>query len=236
MLAIALGNLELLSAGGALFLVASFQLLLMSRSRSIGLCFNTVLTPDQIKEFGQILDSVKGYDSLFKDLVELSKMEGGFTAIKNLPALLKTEQKRNDELQGEIKKLKKHAANFTSHAGVRWVGGVPFVTDDCARALTATLVLDVSRLKDGQALEALIPDRNRREKLLAFSAECLGMDLRGAMDALQKTAMDATTVPLPTIYVPQVIELVWKYGQARQYATVYPLGAGTVKLPRLKAW
>jgi HK97 family phage major capsid protein len=29
--------------------------------------------------------------------------------------------------------------------------------------------------------------------------------------------------------------LVFRYGQARQFATVFPLGAGTVKLPRLKA-
>jgi len=35
--------------------------------------------------------------------------------------------------------------------------------------------------------------------------------------------------------VPQIIELVFAYGQARQWATVFPLGAGTVKLPRLKA-
>jgi HK97 family phage major capsid protein len=32
-----------------------------------------------------------------------------------------------------------------------------------------------------------------------------------------------------------VIELVFLYGQARQYGTVFPLGAGTVKLPRLLA-
>jgi HK97 family phage major capsid protein len=61
-----------------------------------------------------------------------------------------------------------------------------------------------------------------------MAAEVLGFETT-------KAALDATSTPLPTVYVPQVIELVWKFGQARQFATVYPLGAGTVKLPRLKA-
>ena len=188
----------------------------------------------QVKEFETILSGMKGYDAMFKDLAELAKVEGGFAAIKGLPALLKTEQKRNDELAGEVKKLRKRLASLPE-TGVRWVGRVPFVTDECAKALTATFVLDVSRLKDGQALESLIPERTRRERMLNYSAECLGMDLKSALDVIQRAALDATSTPLPTVYVPQVIELVWKYGQARQFATVYPLGAGTVKLPRLAA-
>src|SRR5262249_50820834 len=33
----------------------------------------------------------------------------------------------------------------------------------------------------------------------------------------------------------QVVELIWKYGQFRQFGTVFPLGAPTVNLPQLKA-
>ncbi len=51
---------------------------------------------------------------------------------------------------------------------------------------------------------------------------------------VNKAALTTTEIPVPTIYVPQIIELVFAYGQARQYATVFPLGAGTVNLPRLK--
>ena len=35
--------------------------------------------------------------------------------------------------------------------------------------------------------------------------------------------------------VPQVVELVYKYGQFRQYATVFPLGAGTPAHPETRA-
>jgi len=47
--------------------------------------------------------------------------------------------------------------------------------------------------------------------------------------------LTSSDIPLPTIYVPQVVELVWKYGQFRSHATVFPLGAGTVNLPQLKS-
>ena len=217
-----------------LAMVACYQLVQFARSRAPGFCFTAALTPEQVTEFSRLLDGFKDYEGMFKALREIEKQEGGWTAIKNLPSLLKAEQKRADELQGDVKKLRKQLA-AAPQAGVRWVGRVPFVTDECAKALTATFILDVSRLKDGQALEGLIPERSRRQRLLDYSAECLGMDLKSAMETVSKAALDATSTPLPTVYVPQVIELVWKFGQARQYATVYPLGAGSVKLPRLKA-
>ncbi len=234
LLSIALLALGLINLSGVLFIVGFWQLLQFAMSKRRAMCFTTALTPEQVKEFEQILSGMKQYGDMFKQLSELAKTQGGFEAIKQLPELLKTEQGRVDELQKEVKKLRKNLAN-SSATGVRWIGNKAFVTDDCAKALTAMLVLDASRLKDGAGLETLIPDRGRRERMLNYSAECLGMDLKSAIEAVQKAALDATTTPLPTIYVPQVIELVWKYGQARQYATVYPLGAGTVKLPRLKA-
>jgi HK97 family phage major capsid protein len=108
---------------------------------------------------------------------------------------------------------------------VRWIGNKAFVSDDCAAALTSVFVLSCARLENG--LESLIADAAARERVKAHAAGILGMEIR--------TAMSGTEIPLPTIYVPQVIELVYKYGQVRQYSTVFPLGAGTVKLPRLKA-
>jgi HK97 family phage major capsid protein len=99
------------------------------------------------------------------------------------------------------------------------------VSDDCAAAITSVFVLSCARLENG--LESLISDASARDRIKAHASGILSMEV--------KTAMSGTEIPLPTIYVPQVVELVFKYGQARQYATVYPLGAGTVKLPRLKA-
>ena len=248
LIVVALGNLHILSLAGGVLIVGCWQLAQFAMSkgprprhrRHVGepsgfaTCMVGALTPEQIKEFEGIINGVKQYDSMFRDLAEIARLEGGFAAIKSLPALFKDEKKRADDLHAEVGKLRKKMAAATA-GGIRWVGRVPFVTDECAKALTATFLLDVSRFKDGQALESIIPDRSRRERLLNYSAECLGMDLKSALDVISKAALDATTTPLPTIYVPQVIELVWKYGQARQYATVYPLGAGTVKLPRLQA-
>jgi HK97 family phage major capsid protein len=43
-----------------------------------------------------------------------------------------------------------------------------------------------------------------------------------------------TDTPLAVQYGKEIVELVATYGDARKYCTVYPLGANTVKLPRLK--
>jgi len=207
-------------------IIGLWQLSQFAMSRKPGYCFTAVLTPEQVKEFDQILTSFKGYDGLFKELLDVSKSEGGFAAIKKLPELLKTEQKRNDELHGELKKLRKQAAAFAGNTGVRWIGNVPFVTDDCARALTSCVILDIARIGE-KAMNALTPHQRNHEGLIQRACEHLGIE--------QKAALTGTEIPLPTVYVPQIVELVWKYGQARQYATVFPLGAGTVKFPRLKA-
>jgi len=39
---------------------------------------------------------------------------------------------------------------------------------------------------------------------------------------------------MPTEFQSQVVELVWMYGDFRRYATAFPMGVGTVKLPKLK--
>ena len=181
-----------------------------------------MLTDQQVKEFDQILGSIKGHAEILKDLAAMGPQ--GLAALRALPELLKTEQKRNDELASELKSLKKRAMAGAVGTGVRWVNGVPFVSDEAARALSATFCIEAERLG---ALKNVIRDESARQNILQLAAGFVGVEL--------KTALDSTTTPLPTIYMPQVIELVWAYGQARQYATVYPLGATTVKLPRLKA-
>lgn len=183
------------------------------------------MTETQVKELEAAISGLKGYEAAMKGVQDLGQVEGGFAAIKSLPALLKDEQKRNDGLAAEVKRLQKATLNQPK-SGVRWIGGVPFVSDDCAKAITSVFVLECTRLSG--ALEHLVRDPGTRQRVIDVSAETLGFENT-------KAALSSTTTPLPTVYVPQVIELVWKYGQARQFATVYPLGAGTVKLPRLKA-
>jgi len=227
LMVVGLVNLGAINLPGAIFIVGCWQLLQFAMSKRCGACFNSVLTPEQVKEFEKLLDGFKGYDGMFKELADLAKAVGGWAAIKQLPELLKAEQGRVDSQAAEIKKLNKRLLSAGTDEKVRWIGKQPFVTNDCARALTAVFVLDVARLR-GNAMDQLVRDPGMRSRVIDISAEVLGYE------NAQK-AMTATEIPLPTVYVPQVIELVWMWGQARQYATVFPLGAGVVKLPRLKA-
>jgi HK97 family phage major capsid protein len=185
------------------------------------------LTDEQIKEFEKICNELKELGTHIPGLKELSTAEGGFAAIKKLPELLKGEQKRVDELESTVKTLKKNAL-AVSPTGVRWVGNVPFVTDDCAKALSSVLVLEAHKLGES-AMRQLNKEQRSWESLVSLSKGYLGIETKAG------GALTPVDIPLPTIYMPQVIELVFRYGQARQYCTLFPLGAGTVKLPRLQA-
>jgi HK97 family phage major capsid protein len=218
--------------------VALWQLSQFAMSKRCGMAFTTVLTPEQIKEFeGAVGRCSKFFDdnkSNFDGLKELGLVEGGFTAIKKLPELLKGEQKRVDELQGEVGKLRKQLALRSGPSGVKWVGQVPFVSDDCAKAITGVFVLECAKLGEG-AMRSLRKDDSAHEGLVRHAGEVLGMEIKGTGFGQMRTALSGTEIPLPTLYVPQIVELVFAFGQARQFCTVYPMGAGEVKLPRLAA-
>src|ERR1051325_7855548 len=173
-----------------------------------GCLFETVLTPDQIREFEGIMQEIK-----------LS-----WEDVKDLP-------KEVDSRRKEVRQLRRLRLSG-AETGIRWIGNKPFVTDDCARALTSVFILECRRLPN--ALESLIKDEAARKRIVEVAQNNLAGEFGGTFGSV-RTALDSTTTPLPTVYVPQIVELVWHYGQARQFATVYPLGAGTVKLPRLKA-
>lgn len=212
---------------GALGIIGGWQLLQFAQCKPRAACYTaSVLTPEQIKEFETLMKEFGAYGDLLKKLKTIFAAEGLDAALKGLPLLLTDEKKRVDEIHGELKKLRKQAALFQGSTGVRWIGNVPFVTDDCARALTSVFVLETSKLGEN-AMRQLNKESRSWDSLLGIARDYLGIE--------QKAPLDATSTPLPTIYVPQIIELVFKFGQARQYATVFPLGAGTVKLPRLKA-
>lgn len=195
---------------GALLIVALWQLSQLALSKRRAACFIPMLTEAQIEEFGEI---VRG-------------LEREYSSVKGLPARLASLETHHDNLKKEIARLQKQALTaMGGGTGVRWVGNQPFVSDDCASALTSVFVLDATRIKG--ALESLIPEESRRQQVVSMA--------RGFLGASTKAALSDTEIPLPTAYVPQIIELVFRFGQARQYATVFPLGTGTVKLPRLKA-
>jgi HK97 family phage major capsid protein len=96
--------------------------------------------------------------------------------------------------------------------------GAPTVSEGCARHLGA-LALSV-RLRKGDLLG------EDRERVSGLVKETLGYH--------QRTALDETDIPLPTSHHNEVVALVSTYGTARKWGTVFPLGAGTMKLPKLK--
>ena len=137
------------------------------------------MTEKQKEEFTKCLDNLKVYDE----------------TMRNIPDRVKGLEKENDELRGQLKSLRKMGLRGLGD-GVRWIGNKAFVSDDCAAALTSVFVLSCARLENG--LEHLIGDPAARERIKAHAAGILSMEV--------KTAMSGTEIPLPTVYVPQVIE------------------------------
>ena len=65
----------------------------------------------------------------------------------------------------------------------------------------------------------------RVDNVEAKIRECLGIEA--------KTSLTTSDIPIPTQWQGEVVELVSAFGAARKWGTVFPLGAGVVKLPQL---
>jgi len=226
--AVTLLAFALLMLGAPLFLcamiVGCYQLAQFSLSKPRRrLQYNlSALTPEQLKEFESILNEFKALSEFIPGLKELGAVEGGFAALKALPGLFKTEQDRADKLHSEVKRLSKQLFENTP-TGVRWVDTgsgpkIPYVTDDCAKYIGAMAVIRAAN----------------SNKLKGANADDMVQRSAGFLNMEAKAAIAATDIPLPVQYAAQIVELVYAYGQARKLCTVYPLGAATVKLPRLK--
>jgi HK97 family phage major capsid protein len=198
--------------GVGLLIIGLWQLSQFALSKRRAVCSIAALTAEQVEEFSEILRAAS---------VEFPKLKAFQDSVKLL-------EKSNDELRREVSRIKKSNAGSVGHSGVRWIGGVPFVTDDCAKALTSAFVLDCARLNEN-AMARLVPDENSRLRVIQLAKSTLGVEQRAG------GALSTSDIPLPTIYMPQIVELVFAFGAARQHATVFPLGSGLVKLPRLKA-
>ena len=73
----------------------------------------------------------------------------------------------------------------------------------------------------------------RQEKLDGRNADNAGGLFKDITGLEVKTALTSSDIPLPVGYGSEVVELVSLYGTARKYGTVFPLGNGVVKLPKL---
>jgi HK97 family phage major capsid protein len=91
------------------------------------------------------------------------------------------------------------------------------ISEDCARYLGAI------------AMIAGIKQERFSGKTLDFAQA----EIKNILGVEAKAALTTSEIPLPTQWGKDVVELVSLYGAARKYGTVMPLGAGTVKLPKL---
>ncbi len=192
-------------------LVALWQISQFAMSKRCGVCFTSMLTPEQVREFEGILQELAAYKGLFPSLQDLRIATGGFAAIKNLPDVV---AKLRQDLDTHRR------ASLSRHSGGQLIPG-QLVTDDCAEWLAAVTIMAAQRQgKLG------LSEHTNSEALLSRAGRVLGLQ--------QKSALTPSDIPMPVGYSGQVIALVNQYGNARRYGTVFPLGTGTVKLPRLK--
>ncbi|HSU55847.1 MAG TPA: phage major capsid protein [Candidatus Dormibacteraeota bacterium] len=159
-------------------------------------------------------------DQLIEIRTVLTDLKGGWAEIKALPRLFKTLQEESTDVKSGLAKLKKEVLTLT-HRSPRPIRKHEVVTHDCAEYVASIAYIGAERFNKLSHLNS-----QSRELILNKSAEVLGMELR--------TALTTTDIPLPIEYQSQVVELVWMYGDFRRNATGFPMGTGTVKLPKLK--
>jgi HK97 family phage major capsid protein len=123
------------------------------------------------------------------------------------------------EHSAQLRTLRQDGISRTHGPGSLTTGaGNPTVSESCARHLGA-LALSV---------------RLRKGDLLGEDRERVSSMVRAALGNQQRTALDETDIPLPTAYGAEVVALVCTYGTARMFGRMFPLGVGTMKLPKLK--
>jgi hypothetical protein len=158
-----------------IFIIGLWQLSQIAMSKRLfARCNMAMLSNEQIKEFEEILSEFRDLAQLIPGFKELEKAEGGKYAIKKLPSLLKDVGVQMDQLQKEVNRMRK-AGLGTSRTGVTWVGDMPYVTDDCAAHLTATVIYLSSKVEG--KLENVFPDASKRKSIMQHAVSVLGVEI-----------------------------------------------------------
>jgi HK97 family phage major capsid protein len=177
----------------------------------------------QTDDIQKTLAELQGKAATIDQIGALLK-DGKLESLLGLPKKIEDAQKQLDEQQKLINTLRKRGLSTPRITTLRSCVE-PYVSEELGRAVMASVVLSAGA---GNHLSRLTGGREDRMKAVnALALDTFGLE--------QRAAMTTTEVPLPTEFIPQIIELVLQYGAARQHATVFPLGGGTTKLPRLKA-
>lgn len=165
------------------------------------------MTETQEKEFAGVIEGLKGVPSRIDDLAKSIEL------IKETPDQIKRTEQSVAKLQEQMDTYRKAQLNQKATASRR----KGEVSEECARHFGAMLLLN--GIKQDK-LEGI--SRSRAAELFK---EITGVEI--------KAALTSSDIPLPIVYSGDVVELVGMWGAARQYATVFPLGGSSVKLPRL---
>lgn len=100
-----------------------------------------------------------------------------------------------------------------------------FLSDGAAKFLGGVYLLAAKNQDKTANLRVEVAGKSREEAIEAKIRECLGLEA--------KASLTTSDIPIPTQWQGEVVELVSQFGAARKYGTVFPLGAGVVKLPKL---
>lgn len=166
----------------------------------------------------QLVDSL---ESINKRLAKIDDLEKGieknradYDAVTKLVAECQKELLEFRKQSVQMASITQRAARpgFLSDGAAKWLGGVYLL------AAKNQEKLDKIRF-DG------VTGKGRDELIEAKIRECLGIEA--------KASLTTSDIPIPTQWQGEVVELVSQFGAARKYGTVFPLGAGVVKLPRL---
>lgn len=183
---------------------------------------NGTMTPEQITALVESITQMKA------GFTDLQKLPEGFKSIQDVTKAL---QEQNDKLTEQVNALRKSALdqrNAADQGLAARLAANPQLhgfSQEACRYLGAIAVAQAAATGKSNSWES-----GTREKLFGQAKDVLGLSAGVEI----KTALASTDIVLPTQYASQITELVYKYGVARKVATYYPLGATTVKLPRLK--
>lgn len=156
-----------------------------------------------------------------KLLSSLGKIEERLGKVADLETLVKKNASDYDSVTrivGEIQKsmldLRKLQIDSRGLAPAR----PGQVSEGCARFLGGLYLLAAVK-------QDRLQGRISEQRALELVKEYTGIE--------QKTSLSTSDIPIPTQWGGEVVELVSQYGAARKWGTVFPLGAGVVKLPQL---
>jgi HK97 family phage major capsid protein len=156
----------------------------------------------------QILRSLGGLNDRLKQLDEMQK-----TVTKNA-ADYEIVTKITAEVKAELDAFRRSQIGIKGRHTLR---AGEAVSEDCARWLGAVAC--------ATALAQHKLASNQEDMAMGVVKDVLGIQTRASIGT--------GDMPLPTQYVGDIVELVYTYGQARKLGTVFPMGAITVKLPKL---